>query len=364
MATFEPIPPGATIGILGGGQLGRMLCLAAAHLGYRTHVYCPEPDSPASLVASNTTVAAYDDAAALGAFASAVDVATFEFENIPAGTVETLQRTVGVCPSAKALVVTQDRLLEKQLCNSLGIPTAPFAPVSSAEDFDVAIETAGLPGILKTRQMGYDGKGQSTVRSASELDSAWMTLGAGECILEGFVDFAVEVSVIFARDRSGALATFDVPENTHRDGILRESRVPARIAGGALETARDIAQRLAAALNYVGVGAVEMFVTKEGSVLVNEIAPRVHNSGHWTIDVCATDQFEQHIRAICGLPFGSTARAFDAVMTNLIGNEADAWRAQLDDPLSKLHLYGKTAVRPGRKMGHVTTLSPIAPAPE
>jgi 5-(carboxyamino)imidazole ribonucleotide synthase len=255
-------------------------------------------------------------------------------------------------------------LLEKQLCNSLGIPTAPFAPVSSAEDFDVAIETAGLPGILKTRQMGYDGKGQSTVRSASELDSAWMTLGAGECILEGFVDFAVEVSVIFARDRSGALATFDVPENTHRDGILRESRVPARIAGGALETARDIAQRLAAALNYVGVGAVEMFVTKEGSVLVNEIAPRVHNSGHWTIDVCATDQFEQHIRAICGLPFGSTARAFDAVMTNLIGNEADAWRAQLDDPLSKLHLYGKTAVRPGRKMGHVTTLSPIAPAPE
>jgi len=219
VATFEPIPPGATIGILGGGQLGRMLCLAAAHLGYRTHVYCPEPDSPASLVASNTTVAAYDDAAALGAFASAVDVATFEFENIPAGTVETLQRTVGVCPSAKALVVTQDRLLEKQLCNSLGIPTAPFAPVSSAEDFDVAIETAGLPGILKTRQMGYDGKGQSTVRSASELDSAWMTLGAGECILEGFVDFAVEVSVIYARDRSGALATFDVPENTHRDGI-------------------------------------------------------------------------------------------------------------------------------------------------
>ena len=341
-----------------------MLCIASAHLGYRTHVYCPDADSPASQVAADSTVAAYEDGAALKAFAEAVDIATFEFENIPADTVETIQRIVGVCPSAKTLVMTQDRLLEKQLCTTLGIPTAPFAPISSAEDLAAAVESAGLPGILKTRQMGYDGKGQSTVRSLSELESAWMALGAGDCILEGLVDFEVEVSVIFARSRTGALDTFDVPENHHRDGILRESRVPARIAGAALETARDFAQRLAAALDYVGVGAVEMFVTEGGSVLVNEIAPRVHNSGHWTIEACATDQFEQHIRAICDLPFGGTARAFDVVMTNLIGDEVDAWLSHLDGPFSKLHLYGKTTVRPGRKMGHVTTLTPIGSSPD
>jgi len=363
VAHLEAIAPGATIGILGGGQLGRMLCLAAAQLGYRTHIYCPEPASPASLVASQTTVAGYDDQVALGSFAAAVNVVTFEFENIPAETVEFVQQSVCVSPSTGTLRVTQDRLAEKQLCQSLGIPTAPFAVVSSADDFAAAAEATGLPGILKTRRMGYDGKGQSTVRSINELDSAWITLGAVNCILEGIVNFEMEVSVLFARSQSGALSTFDVPENHHRDGILRESRVPSRLAGAALETARDIAHRLAASLDYVGVGAVEMFVTKDGAVLVNEFAPRVHNSGHWTIDACATDQFEQHIRAICRLPLGSTARAFNVVMANLIGDEADTWRSRLNDPLTKLHLYGKSAVRAGRKMGHVTTLSPIAPLP-
>jgi 5-(carboxyamino)imidazole ribonucleotide synthase len=363
MASSDVIPPGATIGILGGGQLGRMLCLAAARLGYRTHVYCPDGDSPASLVASKTTVASYDDQAALGAFAAAADVVTFEFENIPVATVASVQQSVCVNPSMRTLEVAQDRLAEKQLCQSLGIPTAPFAAVSSADDFAPAIEATGLPGILKTRRMGYDGKGQSTVRSISELESAWMTLGAVDCILEGVVDFEIEVSVLFARSQSGSLSTFDVPENHHRHGILRESRVPSRMAGAALEAARDIAQRLAASLEYVGVGAVEMFATKDGAILVNEIAPRVHNSGHWTIDACATDQFEQHIRAICYLPLGNTSRAFDVVMENLIGDEVDEWRSRLDDPMTKLHLYGKSAVRPGRKMGHVTTLTPIAPLP-
>jgi 5-(carboxyamino)imidazole ribonucleotide synthase len=356
----EEVTPGATIGILGGGQLGRMLCLAAARLGYRTHVYCPEANAPASFVTDRTTIAPFDDVAALTRFAQAIDVATFEFENIPRQTIEVLQRDVPVHPSAHALGVSQDRLAEKSLCRDLGLPTTAFAPIDGPEDFKTAVATTGLPAILKTRRMGYDGKGQRFVRSTSDLDSAWMDLGAGACILEGVVDFAVEISVIIARQSSGTVATFDVPENTHRDGILRESRVPPRLGGAALETARDIAHRLAAALNYVGVGAVEMFATKDGSVLVNEIAPRVHNSGHWTIDACATDQFEQHIRAICGLPLGSTARSFDVVMTNLIGHDIDAWRTYLGDPLAKLHLYGKTEIRAGRKMGHVTKLSVTA----
>lgn len=353
----EEVAPGATIGILGGGQLGRMLCLAAARMGYRTHVYCPETDAPASFVTDQTTTALYDDVNALARFAQTIDVATYEFENIPRQTIETLQRGVPVHPSAHALGVSQDRLAEKSLCRDLGLPTTTFSAIDGPEDFKAAVAETGLPAILKTRRMGYDGKGQRFVRSANDLDSAWMDLGAGPCILEGVVDFAVEISVLIARQPSGAVATYDIPENTHRDGILRESRVPARLSGAALETARDIAHRLAAALNYVGVGAVEMFATKDGSVLVNEIAPRVHNSGHWTIDACATDQFEQHIRAICGLPLGSTARAFDVVMTNLIGHDVDAWRTYLDDPLAKLHLYGKDKVRTGRKMGHVTKLS-------
>lgn len=357
---MEEITPGATIGIFGGGQLGRMLCIAAARLGYRTHVYCPDLDSPASLVAARTTVAPYEDQDALENFGKAVDVATFEFENVPASALAVLERHVDVNPSAKVLEVTQDRLAEKTLCRELGIPTASFGKVSSADDFTAAGDAAGFPAILKTRRMGYDGKGQRPVRTKRDLDSAWMDLGTGDCILEGLVEFEREVSVIIARDARGKVATFDVPENHHRDGILRESRVPAQIGGAALEAARDIAYRLAASLDYVGVMAVEMFATKDGVVLVNEIAPRVHNSGHWTIDACATDQFEQHIRAICGLPLGSTERTYDAMMTNLIGDDVEGWRAHLGDPLTKLHLYGKTESRVGRKMGHVTKLVPTA----
>ncbi len=356
---MKEIAPGATIGILGGGQLGRMLAIAAARLGYRTHIYCPDPDSPASHVAAHTTNAPYDDAAALEAFAKSVDIATFEFENVSAEALEVIEPYVDVQPSAKALQLTQDRLSEKKLCRELGIPTAPFADVSSTDDFAVAGEQAGFPAILKTRRLGYDGKGQRAVRSARDLDSAWMDLEAGECILEGLVDFALEISVIVARDTAGAVATYDVPENRHRDGILRESLVPASVGGATLEAARDVACRLAAALDYVGVMAVEMFATKDGVVLVNEIAPRVHNSGHWTIDACATDQFEQHIRAICNLPLGKTTRTYDAIMTNLIGDDVDKWRTYLDEPLTKLHLYGKAETRPGRKMGHVTKLQPI-----
>ncbi|NQV81366.1 MAG: 5-(carboxyamino)imidazole ribonucleotide synthase [Alphaproteobacteria bacterium] len=354
------IPPSATIGILGGGQLGRMLCQAAARLGYRTHIYCPEVGAPASVVASSTTVASYEDSVSLAAFAQSVDVVTFEFENIPAQALELIQRETTVRPSPQILEVTQDRLAEKSLCQTLGIPTAPFAVVSSSDDCAGALATTGLPAILKTRRLGYDGKGQRLIRSTSDLESAWMDLGAGDCILEGFVDFEHEISVIIARGPTGTVATYDIPENLHRDGILRESRVPSSVGGATFETARDIAHRLVAALDYVGVGAVEMFATKDGTVLVNEIAPRVHNSGHWTIDACATDQFEQHIRAICGLPLGSTVRAFDIVMTNLIGPDANDWRSYLDDPLTKLHLYGKSEVRAGRKMGHVTKLSVIA----
>lgn len=357
---MKEIGPGATIGILGGGQLGRMLCVAAARLGYRTHVYCPEPDAPASHVATQTTTAGYEDEGALGTFADAIDVATFEFENVTASALGILGRSVAVNPSAAALEVTQDRDAEKSLCRDLGIPTAPFAPVSSPEDFETAAQATGFPAILKTRRMGYDGKGQRTVHSAQDLDSAWMDLGAGDCILEGLIKFEREISVIIARDPKGQIATYDVPENRHHDGILRESRVPASVGGAALETARDVACRLAASLGYVGVMAVEMFADADGVVLVNEIAPRVHNSGHWTIEACATDQFEQHIRAICGLPLGDTTRTYDAVMTNLLGDDIDAWRAYLNDPLTKLHIYGKNEVRAGRKMGHVTKLSPIA----
>jgi len=357
---MSEIAPGATIGILGGGQLGRMLAIAAARLGYRVHIFCPDAGSPASQVAATTTVAPYTDTVALEAFAKAIDVATFEFENVSAAALEVIEPHVSVRPSAKALQLTQDRYEEKALCRELGIPTAPFATVSSTDDFEAAGTEAGYPAILKTRRMGYDGKGQRSVHTGRDLDSAWMDLEAGDCILEGFVDFACEISVVVARDASGKTATYDIPENSHKDGILRESRVPARVGGATLEAARDIAYRLAAALDYVGVLAVEMFAEKDGVVRVNEIAPRVHNSGHWTIDACATDQFEQHIRAICGLPLGETTRTYDAVMTNLIGDDVEGWRALLNEPLTKLHLYGKDTVRPGRKMGHVTRLSPIA----
>jgi len=342
------VPPGGTIGILGGGQLGRMLALAAARLGLKTHIYSPEPDAPAFQVAAMHTQARFDDADALAQFARCCDVVTFEFENIPA---ETLARIGAVFPGAATLAVTQDRFAEKSFIASLGLKTAPFRKIDPGE-------TAMLeaPSILKTRRLGYDGKGQVKVADAGELARAFETLKRAPCILEGFVDFAFEASVIAARAADGAFAAYDPPRNVHENHILRRSVVPSPLSPAQVEEAKAIARRIAEALDYVGVLAVELFVAKDGALLVNEIAPRVHNSGHWTIEACLTSQFEQHIRAVAGWPLGDAVRHSDAVMENLIGDEASDWRA-LAARGGALHLYGKAETRPGRKMGHVTWLT-------
>ncbi|MSO65778.1 MAG: 5-(carboxyamino)imidazole ribonucleotide synthase [Alphaproteobacteria bacterium] len=357
------IPPGKTVGILGGGQLGRMLAIAAARLGYATHVYCPDPDSPAFAVASRHSIARYEDADALRAFAASVAVVTYEFENVPAATAEVLARAVPARPNARALAVAQDRVAEKEFARAIGANTTAYARIAATADLPRALDVVGLPAVLKTNRLGYDGKGQRRIERAAELEPSWLDLDGVECILEAFSPFTKEISVIVARAVDGSVAAFDVPENHHEGGILRTSRVPATVGGAAVATAQDIAHRLAAALDYVGVLAVEMFAMADGTILVNEMAPRVHNSGHWTIDACITDQFEQHIRAICGLPLGSPARHSDAEMINLIGQEVEQWADFARDPMAKLHLYGKAAVRPGRKMGHVTRLRPLSGPP-
>jgi len=357
-------PPGSTIGILGGGQLGRMLALAAANLGYRSHIFTPEADSGAAQVAAVATVAAYDDAAALQRFAGQVDVVTFEFENVPAATVETLAPLVPVHPGAAVLAITQDRLSEKDFLKSAGAGTAPYAPVSSPADIAAAVAHAGPRGVLKTRRFGYDGKGQRMASGEAETASAFQELGAVDCILEGFVEFACEVSVIVARGRDGAMAAYVPVENRHAHHILERTIAPARLAPEVAAEADRLARTIAERLGIVGVLAAEMFALADGRLLVNELAPRVHNSGHWTIEACTTSQFEQHVRAICGLPLGSAERHSDAVMQNLIGHEVARWPELLADPLNKVHLYGKSEARPGRKMGHVTRLYPLGTLPE
>jgi 5-(carboxyamino)imidazole ribonucleotide synthase len=352
------IAPGGVIGIVGGGQLGRMTALAAARLGYRCHVYCPEPGSPASLVSAAATVAAYEDADALARFARSVDVVTFEFENLPHASLVALAETVPVRPSPRLLELCQDRREEKSFAAGLGIVTAPFAAVTSESELAAGLARIGHPAVLKTARLGYDGKGQAVLRRGDDAAAAWGRLGAVPCVLEGFVDFACEVSVIVARGLDGRLASYDVVENRHADHILATTHAPARLAPEAAGAARDIARRLAEAADLVGLLAVEMFVTREDRVLVNELAPRPHNSGHWTIEACATSQFEQLVRAVTGLPLGDPSRRFDAVMTNLIGHAADDWPAILAEPGAHLHLYGKREARPGRKMGHVTRLYP------
>jgi len=340
---------------LGGGQLGRMLALAAARLGLQAHIYSDEEDAPAFQVTVLKTLARYDDEAALAKFADGCDAITFEFENIPAASIAFLAARKLVAPDARALALTQDRLAEKNFAVSLGLATAPFHAVDSAEDARVAFAKLGGAGILKTRRFGYDGKGQVKVTSADEAARAAEKFRA-PCILEGLVDFSFEASVIAARGADGSFAAFDVPENIHENHILRRSVVPSRLSPAQEEAAKVLARRIAEALDYVGVLAVELFVGKDGALLVNEIAPRVHNSGHWTIEACACSQFEQHIRAVAGWPLGDPARHGDAVMENIIGAEADAWES-----LSRsgaLHLYGKREARMGRKMGHVTRLSP------
>jgi 5-(carboxyamino)imidazole ribonucleotide synthase len=366
------LPPGSTIGILGGGQLGRMLALAAAKIGLKVHIYADQPDPPAAQVAAATTRGAYDDLPALERFAAAVDVITYEFENVPFAAARHLEALKPVRPRAEALAVAQDRLVEKRFMRDNQIPVAPFAAVDSAATLDAAAGQVGLPAILKTRLLGYDGKGQIHLKTSADVTDAHAKIGRQPAILEALIPFSREISVIAVRGMSGTGDTivsrcYDCPENSHKNGVLSRSVVPAAIGRADIEEARRIADRILDRLDYVGVLAVEFFhvETPAGTaksfprLLVNEIAPRVHNSGHWTMDACSVDQFENHIRAVAGWPLGSTDRHSDVEMVNLIGDEVATWhtRLQADDKLS-LHLYGKGEARPGRKMGHINALRP------
>ncbi|HWB50062.1 MAG TPA: 5-(carboxyamino)imidazole ribonucleotide synthase [Stellaceae bacterium] len=355
-ACLSMLAPGSTIGILGGGQLGRMTAMAAARLGYRVHVFADEEDSPAAQVSAGATVAGWDDDDALARFAAGIDVATFEFENIPSEAVRKVAALKPVMPRPEILEIAQDRLREKDFLNHGGIPTTAYREITSAAALARALRDLPGRGVLKSARMGYDGKGQVTVTAATAAPQAWRQMGAARGILEHFVDFRCEVSVIVARAADGTLATYPVVENRHVNHILDTTIAPATVSPETAQAADAIARDIAAKLALVGVLAVEMFVTKDGNLLVNELAPRPHNSGHWTIDACATSQFEQLVRAICGLPLGSTERHADAVMKNLIGDEVERWPDALTDPAARLHLYGKRLTLPGRKMGHVTRL--------
>jgi len=353
----EPLAQGATIGILGGGQLGRMLSVAASRLGFATHVYDPAPNPPAGDVAKLVTTAPYEDSDALFAFASTVDVITYEFENIPTLTLDALEDHAPIRPGREALRVSQDRLVEKDYLSALGLRTAPYADVPDSAALATALADIGVPAILKTRRFGYDGKGQVRISAAQEVKAAIDAMKNAPAILEGFVEFSREVSVIAARGLDGAVACFDPGENVHRDGILHTTTIPARLSPSQRSDAILIAANILNALDYVGVMGVELFVTPQGLV-VNEIAPRVHNSGHWTQNGCVVDQFEQHIRAIAGWPLGDGKRHADVVMENLIGADMDRVPELARDPATALHLYGKAEARAGRKMGHVNRIVP------
>jgi 5-(carboxyamino)imidazole ribonucleotide synthase len=358
MIPATTLAPGAAIGILGGGQLGRMTALAAARLGFRCHVFATEADSPAAQVCGAATVAEFSDREALERFASAVDIATFEFENIPAEAVRWVSAVRSVLPRPEILEIAQDRLREKDFLRSIDVGTAAYREVADAAALLRAMRDFGYPAVLKSVRMGYDGKGQVTLTPDTKAEEAWRRMGGEIGILESFVDYACEISVIVARGRNGAWATYPPVENQHVSHILDTTIAPARIAPEIAMRAEVIARHIAEKLDLVGVLAVEMFVTQSGDILVNEIAPRPHNSGHWTIDACITSQFEQLVRALCGLPLGSVEHHSDAVMKNLVGSDVEKWRDALNDPLAKLHLYGKTETQPGRKMGHVTRLIP------
>ncbi|PUB18519.1 5-(carboxyamino)imidazole ribonucleotide synthase [Yoonia sediminilitoris] len=350
----SPLPIGATIGILGGGQLGRMLSVAAARLGLRTHIFEPGAMPPAGDVAHKVTTASYDDSVALTAFGQSVDVITYEFENIPTSALDLLETLRPIHPGRTALATSQDRLTEKTFLQGLGLQTAPFADVSDMDTLTAALSEIGAPAILKTRRMGYDGKGQARIMAADDAASALTDIARAPAILEGFINFSHEVSVIGARGPDGSVACYDPGENVHEAGILRTTTVPARLNPTQRTDAVLIAARILNALDYVGVMGVELFVTPQG-LIVNEIAPRVHNSGHWTQNGCAIDQFEQHIRAVAGWPLGDGSRHADVVMENLIGDDMDRLPALAKTDVS-LHLYGKAEVKPGRKMGHVNRI--------
>jgi 5-(carboxyamino)imidazole ribonucleotide synthase len=352
------LAPGATIGIMGGGQLGRMTALAAARLGYRCHVFADEPDSPAAQVCATATIADFADDDALARFAAAIDVATIEFENIPAEAVRRVAALRPVLPRPEILEIAQDRLREKDFLRSIGVATTAYREISDPVALGRAMRDFGYPAVLKTVRLGYDGKGQVKLTPDTEFDEAWRRMGSEIGILEAFVDFSCEISVIVARGGNGVCATYPPVENQHVHHILDTTIAPARIPPETAMRAEAIARHVAERLDLVGVLAVEMFVLQDGALLANEIAPRPHNSGHWTIDACVTSQFEQLVRAICGLPLGSVEHHSDAVMKNLLGSEVEKWRDALDEPLAKLHLYGKSEIQPGRKMGHVTRLVP------
>ncbi|KNG94316.1 5-(carboxyamino)imidazole ribonucleotide synthase [Pseudaestuariivita atlantica] len=357
MSDASPLPPGSVIGILGGGQLGRMLSVAASRLGYKTCIFEPGGDCPASHVANFHFKASYDDTEALARFAEAVDVITYEFENIPTSALDALDAVKPIRPGREALRVSQDRLVEKEFLEGLGLSVAPFADVPDGAALEAAIARIGTPAILKTRRFGYDGKGQARIMEPGDAAGALADMQGAPAILEGFVDFEREVSVIAARGVSGEVACFDPGENVHEGGILRTTTVPATLSTAQRTDAVLLAGRILNALDYVGVMGVELFVTPAGLV-VNEIAPRVHNSGHWTQNGCVTDQFEQHIRAVAGLPLADGSRHADVVMENLIGDDMDRLPDLIADPKAGVHLYGKAEVKAGRKMGHVNRLVP------
>ncbi len=360
----NPLPLGSTIGIFGGGQLGKLLAMASAKLGFQAALYAPETDSPAFHVAARRWVASYEDSDAVTDFAKACGVITFEFENVPAEALQTAARYTPVRPGAHVARITQDRIVEKRFLSGIGLPTAPHAIVESERDFPAAFRVLENTGaaIVKRAREGYDGKGQRRISSAEELEAALADFAA-PCVIEAKLDFSMEISVIGVRSQDGRVHCYDCPENNHRGGILHTSTVPARCSDDMQELAREMASRIAKELDYCGVFGVEFFVMPEGNkhpLLVNEIAPRVHNSGHWTLDACVISQFESHIRAIAGWPNGSTARHSDAKMTNLLGEDVLRWESILEgDPNLSLYLYGKTDIRSGRKLGHVTRISPL-----
>ncbi len=352
----KALAQGSTIGILGGGQLGRMLSVAASRLGFKTHIFEPSANPPAGHVADAVTTAPYTDLDALVAFAKSVDVVTFEFENVPAEALDTLESIRPVLPNRNALATSQDRIIEKDFLTDLGLKVAPYANVETPDDLSKAVEAVGVPSILKTRRFGYDGKGQSRLKTIDDAENAWNELGDTPSVLEGFIDFTHEISVIGARSKSGEVVCFDPGENVHRDGILHTTTVPANLKSSQRMDAVLLTGQILNALDYVGVMGVELFVTPTG-LIVNEIAPRVHNSGHWTQNGCVVDQFEQHIRAVTGWPLGDGKRHSSVVMTNLIGDEVLDVETLSKDASIGLHFYGKAEAKAGRKMGHVNKLT-------
>lgn len=360
-STTNPVLPGATVGVLGGGQLGRMFAMAARRLGYRVHTLAPEYDTPTGQIADIEVQSAYDDLDRIRSFARAVDVVTFEFENVPAATVQAAAEHAPVRPSGLALEVAQHRIREKSYVSALGLPVTPFAPVRSERELFDAVAKLGRPSVLKTAALGYDGKGQVLLSTDVDPDDAWSSLGRREAVLEAFVDLEREVSVLAARGVDGSWSHFDPIQNVHRGHILDISSAPAEVPPAVVDQALDATRTVMDALDYVGVLCIEFFLARDGRLLINELAPRPHNSGHLTFDACRTSQFEQQLRAICNLPLGSAELLQPAAMANLLGDlwtprEPD-WSAALALPDVKLHLYGKAQARPGRKMGHITALA-------